>query len=198
MHNQLDCARELLGAGADASTSFLQDGGLRAAVSANNCAFVTLFIRSHCDLEGVDEHGFTALMYAAQSGYHDIARELVLAGAALNGLCGGARPGRTPLLIALDARQIELATMLIDAQADVHVTWPGDAWTPLHFAALVKDEALVETLINAGAHPHAVTVSGATPMMLLTEAQPEILADWTRHFEGVAGGVEEEVDELLE
>ena len=180
-NGQLECARELVDGGASAAG----EGAWFEAIAEKKMDFVRLFVRS-CkkqELDAVDGSGFSAIMHASARGQLEVARLLVEAGAALNERCGGDRPGRTPLLLALDGRHIDVATMLVDSKAaDVNVRWAGDDWTPLHFAALVKNEELVETLINAGAQTHALTRSGASPMRLLTEGAPE-LAAWRAHFE---------------
>jgi ankyrin repeat protein len=72
---------------------------------------------------------------------------------------------RTPLLIALNYGQDDVAEHLISLGADVNVVRTG--WTALHYAACSKRSRLAKTIIEHPKYTHsvnAVTLKGETPL----------------------------------
>lgn len=64
----------------------------------------------------------------------------------------------------------ELATLLLDAGADVNAQNRNDHWggTPLHAAAHGNQKAVAEILLNRGADLHAQSCNGRTPIQETT------------------------------
>ncbi len=79
--------------------------------------------------------------------------------------CHGADPvdarSRTPLVMAVDSRNLDAVRALLRGGADPnHITQRG--WTPLLFAARDGTPAIVDALLRAGADPSYIAPDGAT------------------------------------
>jgi ankyrin repeat protein len=125
-----------------------------------------------------DDHGFTALVWAARLGKASAIRELVRAGADPDRQDGGAN-GWTPLLHAVHKDQLEAVRALIAAGADVNHPAPNGL-TPLNLAASQGEAEIVEELLAAGANPRSRGSHG-----------------WTVLQQAVGSGNPEVVDALL-
>lgn len=77
--------------------------------------------------------------------------------------------GPTPLVMAVQAGQVELVRELIKRGADVDVV-SGDGFTPLGAAGFRGDAVLVKVLLKAGAKPSVVGASGQTALHLASLA----------------------------
>ncbi len=71
--------------------------------------------------------------------------------------------GRTPLFMAVLARQVDIAALLIERGALVQVGDSGDR-TPLHYAATSGQLEVIRLLIEHGAVVNARAVGAATPL----------------------------------
>ncbi|KAJ7232816.1 ankyrin repeat-containing domain protein [Mycena rebaudengoi] len=60
--------------------------------------------------------------------------------------------GRTPLHIAAGARNVEIATLLLQAGADPNAEYDQDELRPLHEAVQARDLKMVTLLLDHGAH----------------------------------------------
>lgn len=107
-----------------------------------------------------DDHGFTALVWAARSGQAEAIGELARAGADPDRQDGGPN-GWTPLLHAVHKNQRGSVRALIAAGADVDRPAPNGI-TPLMLAASQAEEEIVEELLASGADPHARQPGGET------------------------------------
>ena len=79
--------------------------------------------------------------------------------------CHGADPvdarGRTPLVMAVNSRNLDAVRVLLRGGADPnHITQNG--WTPLLFAARNGTPAILDALSRAGADPSYIAPDGAT------------------------------------
>lgn len=74
--------------------------------------------------------------------------------------------GSTPLHLCAWKGHPELATLLLDAGADIQAINQNDHWgdTPLHAAAHGNQRAVVEILIARGANLEAKNPGGRTPL----------------------------------
>ena len=77
--------------------------------------------------------------------------------AAKNGL------GESPLYVAAEKGELEMARALIAAKADARALTPNGE-TVLHAAAMIESAALMAALIEAGAEINAVNRDGETPL----------------------------------
>jgi len=119
-------------------------------------------------MKNMPSGGFTPLLYAARQGCLDCARQLVAAGAAVNGTDPD---GITPLLSSLLNAHFDMAKFLLEAGANVN-KWDWWGRTPLYAAVDFNtvphggrpdrpslDETtsaqMIEILLAAGANPNA-------------------------------------------
>lgn len=129
---------------------------------------ITKLIETTDDINATDEHGRTALHYAAMIGREDIVKILVTRGAEIN-LKNDY--GITPLTEAIDgAYPIEAGTnhdqvikLLVANGADVNAKGEFDM-TALHWAAHTGQSDFVEKLIAKGAEINAKNMEGWTPL----------------------------------
>lgn len=125
--------------------------------------------------------------------------------------------GWTPLTAATAARQTEMVKTIlrVGAQPDLSALCGNQKWrTALHIAAEQGLEEIAEVLLDAGASPHARSVSLATPLYraarsgsipilkMLHDRGADVNAAtwdyWTPIFEAIYGGFTEVVDLLLQ
>ena len=71
--------------------------------------------------------------------------------------------GLTPLHVAIKVRALDIATYLLEQEADIDA---GDknGYTPLHLAVKKKRIFLVRFAVNAGANVNAKNIYGITPL----------------------------------
>ncbi|MEZ5288361.1 MAG: ankyrin repeat domain-containing protein [Vicinamibacterales bacterium] len=104
----------------------------------------------------VQQGGFTALHFAAQSGDAGSAALLADAGAPLD---DRAADGNTPLVLAAFSGHGEVARLLLEKGADPNAD--GAGYTALHAATLRADLATVQALLANGADPNARLAKGS-------------------------------------
>jgi ankyrin repeat protein len=73
------------------------------------------------------------------------------------------RLGESPLYVAAEKGQLEMARALIAAKADARALTPNGE-TVLHAAAMIESAALMTALIEAGAEINAANRDGETPL----------------------------------
>jgi len=73
------------------------------------------------------------------------------------------RLGESPLYVAAEKGQLEMARTLIAAKADARALTPNGE-TVLHAAAMIESAALMTALIEAGAEINAANRDGETPL----------------------------------
>jgi ankyrin repeat protein len=113
---------------------------------------------------GVDEYGRTPLHHAAADGSIDKVTLLLSAGADANVLDDD---GWTPLHFAALAKSASVTEALLSAGAQTELK---DSYgnTPLWRAVFSSEDdgTVIRLLLNAGANPNAVNLSGVTPLTL--------------------------------
>ncbi len=105
----------------------------------------------------------TALVDAAKHGNKDAVRRLLKDGADVN---TGFGDGMTALHWAAQAGDVELATLLLRAGANVMATTRVGGYTPLLIASISGDASTINALLTARADPNRATTNGTTPLML--------------------------------
>ncbi|KAA0178837.1 hypothetical protein FX016_23175 [Cupriavidus gilardii] len=116
--------------------------------------------------------GHPALSYAVQIGAHELAREMIAAGADVN---ARGEDGATPIWQATTAEGVEL---LIAAGADIdaRLTRGGELFsrgaTALHRAAKSRNVELLEAMIRAGANVNAIDRDAVTPLHYAAVTDP--------------------------
>ena len=117
-------------------------------------------------VDSADEHGWTALHYAAAYNPHVavVTKLLEAPGVRVN---ARNRDGRTALHVAAAKRQEpEFFVVLMDAGADINAQDSVGAWTALHIAArFASDPAAIDTLrAESGAEVNKRGAGGWTPL----------------------------------
>ena len=113
------------------------------------------------ELDVPDEHGNSAIIYAANNGHHEVVKFLIThEGVDLN---RRGYLGNTALSRAARAGHIEIVrTLLTDGKSNPDI--PNDKWQyPLHFAAFKKKPEVVDALIAGGANLLSLDRKGRTP-----------------------------------
>jgi hypothetical protein len=77
---------------------------------------------------------------------------------------------RTPLMIAVQNDQYDMALLLLEHGADPNVKFKGTGFTCLSVAASAGDLKMVRLLLKHGADPHIGDESGETPFVLAIRA----------------------------
>jgi ankyrin repeat protein len=124
------------------------------------------------------DHGNEQLSYAVQDGDVEAARRLIASGLPLDELD---EIGRTPLHYAVVAESVEMATLLLDAGADVNAHDEAHAGnTPLAEVAGRCSFDIAEMLIVSGADP---TIPGWMQLSALDRASGRKRPEGRRVFE---------------
>ena len=179
---------------------------LHQAAFDNNVPVLKQLLEAHCDVNTVDNKGWTPLMVSAQGGREDIAQLLIQHGALANIYNG---IGQTALHIATSNNQSLVIKCLVEAHADVNVidnqgwtplmiaaqegyqdianlliklganvdTSSEIGWTALHIAAFYNSSPVAKCLLMAHADIDAVDTYGTTPLMLSASEGHEDIAD---------------------
>ena len=117
-------------------------------------------------IDRTDRDGRTALSWAAsRRGKAHYVDRLLAAGANPN---VAALTGKTPLHYAVESANTEVVDRLLRFAANVHLYSNTYKYTPLHVACITSrsESACLEKLIHAGADTEALSLNGATPLML--------------------------------
>ena len=131
---------------------------LMEAVKKGDALAVSGALAAGAPVDGVDEHGGTALLVAAGKGLSAVMPVLIGARANVNHV---AEKGWTPLLVAAQQNQPQAAALLLKHGARVNqANDMGE--TPLHHAAPFP--ALSRLLLAAGAEIEALDSHGYTPL----------------------------------
>jgi ankyrin repeat protein len=124
------------------------------------------------DLDAVDDSGWTALMFAADSGHALIVRALCEAGANTEVRC---KIGRTALMQAVSAEQLDAMAELISQGADIDAQ-DEQGCSALLYAALGANPEPIITLREANADMELPDSSGYTVLMSAVQgAQTQIV-----------------------
>ncbi len=132
---------------------------LHFAARSGQFPVVKLLIENGADVQGTYQTNWTPLHFAAKGGHVDVARLLVENGADVNGVHGTI----SPLHVAVQERQLRMASYLLRAGAIVHTPFK-DGWTVLHVAAQTGDRTMTKLLLDAGASINVTNTLGITPL----------------------------------
>jgi ankyrin repeat protein len=116
-------------------------------------------------IEQKDRQGFTPLMRAADRGEVNVVRSLLKSGAAVDGKQPG---GLTALMLAARNGHLPVIKVLLAAGANPNVsvqTMEAGAVSPLIWAIMSDNQAVVQTLLKNGAEVNPRYEDGTTPLM---------------------------------
>ncbi|XP_046649308.1 serine/threonine-protein phosphatase 6 regulatory ankyrin repeat subunit A-like [Daphnia pulicaria] len=137
-----------------------------ATQSDGDAMFDLLLAHDKINVDDVDEHGFTALHWAALASNVIAVQKLLEKGANPNAV---GKSGDSPLHVAATQRDgIPIIDLLLEAQkvkglGDVNDR-DKEGWTALHYAAAYSNEITAEHLIKKGADLHCRDNDGLTPL----------------------------------
>lgn len=124
--------------------------GLRALANGKAFAFLSIDAR---------------LLVACALGDAEMARDMLQAGANPNKPCKEGFEGVTPLVMTVGiSRSVEVASLLIDAGANVNDEWSEDT-TPIFETTADQFYDLAKLLVSKGANVNARMGNGLTPLM---------------------------------
>lgn len=133
---------------------FVGDTLLRTAIAFGNLELVRLFVKHGADPNIKVDDGYTCLLIAIESDAEEsipIVAELISAGADIHAM---GTNGWTPLHMAAVRGEVEKASLLIAAGADVNRRTEIDASeTPLMVAASTGQPSTIRLLLEHGADP---------------------------------------------
>jgi ankyrin repeat protein len=115
-------------------------------------------------------HHRSALMYAAREEKVHATQMLLKAGAMVNSID---KEGQSPLVFAVDSRNLEIVRLLLDhgASPDPPRDAPKFAPTALAIAARIEDLKIAKMLLAKGADPNRLGRSGLGPLVPAAEQQ---------------------------
>lgn len=131
--------------------------GLYQAIFRGDAAAVSATLAEGADLEAVNAHGHTPLIWAAQHGKAEIVRLLLSRGAAVDAADAN---GYTALIWAAQEGYIKVAEVLLAAGAD-HRAVEKHGYTALMWASQQGYTGVVRVLLAAGADPAFTSAGGS-------------------------------------
>ena len=198
-----EAARLLLEAGSDANArNELQAVALHLAAANGDMDLISLLLAHGADealpatTHAMDHEGNQALHYAAASGHIETVRWLLDQGVEIDPVN---HHGETPLLLAFwQALELcqeasweaerplqplaathpvrQTVSLLLDQAARVDIIDDREGWSLLHYAAVMGDQALAESLLNQGLPLDSVSMDGLQSVHL---AMMMGHAEWT-------------------
>ena len=148
----------------------LPDGqtALAAAVRGNQAKSLTLLLRRGCDLDAVEaQSGRTPLMLATAARNVELARQLLVAGAAVTPVAPDGQDAWSLVGGGSDAVSLQLRTMLLAKGASVDAA-AAQGSTLLMRASGAGSTALIDWLLSRGAKPDLADAEGRTALMHAT------------------------------
>lgn len=143
------------------------DTELMVAVVRGQRNMVSSLLEENVNFDESNEHGCTALIWAAALEREGIVFDLLEAGADVSRSDGN---GKTPLMVAAKSGNSKIVQYLISAGADVNAAQTGGnnevGKTPLHNAVIHKNNVgVIRMLIDNGANLNATDENGKTALM---------------------------------
>jgi uncharacterized protein len=145
---------------------------LSLACTNQNAAMVEKLLKAGADPNGVPT-GTPVLMTAARTGNVDTVKSLLAHGAEVN--AKETARGQTALMWAVAEKHPEVARVLIDHGADVHLH-STSGFTPLLFAAQQGDMDSARMLFEAGANVNEAAPEEGSALIVATHSGQEALA----------------------
>ena len=163
----LELAEAFITRGVPFAAEYDREPAIVKAAEGGRWDAVQLATKHGAPLEARDRRGETALRTAANWGHVNLVRQLATAGANVDSIN---RLGTTPLYGAIAADRLDVAAVLLEANAD------PNAGTPPSLMAAKNTRAL-ELLLSAGANPNIVVDPISKDSLLLDRVVRRVAAD---------------------
>ncbi len=161
--NSLDCAKQLLAAGADVNMEDVNGNTpLILAAGDGKADFVELLLANGAKVNITNNDNQTALYRATCFDHIKCMELLIKEGADAN---IGDNNNKTPIFLATEDNSIKKLSLLIKAKAKTNIK-DEDELTPLHWAASFGHTPCLKLLHAAGANINAPDKNGNTPLHL--------------------------------
>ena len=122
-------------------------------------------LRDGADVEAVDKWRYTSLLYAVSSKHVEMVEILLKAGASVDVRnCFGGTPLHGAVRITDEGKNVRIAQLLLDNNADVNAIERLQKKTPLLEAVLKGYVEMVKLLLQKGADVEAMDHQGDTPL----------------------------------
>ena len=158
--NHVEVINELEEAGASVNWS-----ALLSDKNANPAVMVNVLLEADVDLEARDNHGMTALIWAAWNNHIGLVQILIEVGADVNRMDNS---GWTALMRASRHGYTDVVNILLMASADVDMRHER-GWTALMWAAKYGHTEIVDMLLKAGADVNLINNGDKSALMLARE-----------------------------
>lgn len=163
-----DIALLLINAGADvdavAGTGQSLVHPLHLATQFHYPAVVSLLLAHGAAVDATNSRGQTPLWLAAESGYADIAEQLLEGGA--DPLLGDDRFSDSPIYVAAMHGYLDVVKLMVSKGVDVNYQNPRTGETPLWVAAMDSRVEVLEFLLSEGADPNIANGKGEKPIQM--------------------------------
>ncbi|CAH0387286.1 unnamed protein product [Bemisia tabaci] len=155
------------GAQVNAANNGNSDTPLHFAVQHNSSELVEMLVKCAV-VDAMNEKHQTPLLLAAEKGYVEIAKLLLMNGAQVNGTNVSDRD--TPLHLAVQNNCIELVEILLEQGALIDAR-NGERQTSLHIATEKGNENCMLLLLRKGAYVDPIARFGETPLRIAVKKQ---------------------------
>ena len=155
----------LLRNGADANIK--DHNGDTALHFASSSEIVKLLLTHKAQPNVIDIMGYTPLQRACESGFYNIAIELLHSKADPNTAEG--KYSRTPIYITAEKGYLTILTDLLKFGGNPNVCLKSNEWTPLMIASVKGYIDIVNILLVNKAHPNHQAIGGITALHLATK-----------------------------
>lgn len=157
-----DVLRVLINARARVNGLYDEMAPLHIASDFNRVELVHYLIMHNANVDAVNQYGYTALLLAANQGYHEVVKVLLAAQATINATN---KDGFAPLQLAVCSGSINTVKTLLLARANVNAVNKRGV-NALHTASIRNYPKIVKALLVNKADINVVDPSGRTPLQI--------------------------------
>merc|ERR1712157_57922 len=182
--NHGDCAVELLNAGADPKTPYVDDDGethdlLMDAIIVENVPLALILIQKGAKLDYKDDRNVTTLLQASHRGLTAVVEALLAKGSSLLNIAS--EDGITPLIAASSEGKLDTVLRLLQESAvDINAK-DKDQTTALMASSARGHKEIVEALLKHKADVNLQNVDGHTALMFAYNGKTQVQTLWERY-----------------
>jgi len=159
------------------SGSKYNSDGLAKAISSGDLKSIKLYVNSKMDLNELSQSGKSPLCLACETGNLDIVNTLLQGD--INLVKRNSSDGLTPVFCAVKSNNVNVLKRLKEAGIRVDVrSQYNNGISPLHYAATLGSDAIVDFLIKNGVDVNSVDLLGKTPLhYAVTQNNPFVVLE---------------------